>query len=83
MATKTAVAKDNWQAQADMRTLAEANKVRSDPKRMAACRQCAKEQLASVEKGEGKPDLESMAEDKGEVMGMGMKAGGMVKGKKC
>ena len=37
-----------WQARCDMRSLIEAEKIRKDPKRMAAVRKIAQKELAEV-----------------------------------
>lgn len=39
----------DWQSQDDMRTLVEAEKIRKDPKRLAAARACAKKQYDAME----------------------------------
>lgn len=40
---------DDWQAKSDMRTLAEAEEIRKDPKRYKAAMAKAKEKLAEIE----------------------------------
>lgn len=39
-----------WRAESDMRTLAEAEDIRKDPKRLAAAKAMAKEKLAELQK---------------------------------
>jgi hypothetical protein len=67
-------APDNYQAQSDMRTMIEANKIKADPKRMKACKDCAAKEMAAMkgmaEGAEGKPDAEGAKEDKAEVAAM-------------
>jgi ribosomal protein L19E len=50
---KVAIAENSsmneWQAQDDMRTLVEAEKIKKDPKRFAAARACAKKQYDAME----------------------------------
>jgi len=52
-AGKVQIAEDSsmneWQAQDDMRTLVEAEKIKKDPKRFAAARVCAKKQCDALE----------------------------------
>lgn len=40
---------NEWQAQDDMRILVEAEKIRKDPKRLAAAKACAKKQYDAME----------------------------------
>lgn len=40
---------NEWRAQDDMRTLVEAEKIKKDPKRIAAARACAKKQYDAME----------------------------------
>jgi PHD/YefM family antitoxin component YafN of YafNO toxin-antitoxin module len=40
---------DDWQAKSDMRTLAEAEEIRKDPKRFKAAMEKAREKLAEIE----------------------------------
>lgn len=57
MASKKAEPKSNvvsyddskWRAEEDMRTLARAQEVMADPKRLAAAKKCAKERLAEMQ----------------------------------
>ena len=44
-----AIGEDDWQAKSDMRTLAEAEEIRKDPKRFKAAMAKAKEKLAEIE----------------------------------
>jgi hypothetical protein len=39
---------ERWAAEADMRTLAEADKIRSDPKRLKRAQECAKQKLMEI-----------------------------------
>lgn len=38
-----------WRAEDDMRTLARAQEIKSDPKRLAAAKKCAEEKLAEMQ----------------------------------
>ena len=44
-----AIGEDDWQAKSDMRTLAEAEEIRKDPKRFKAAMAKDKEKLAEIE----------------------------------
>ncbi|MFT3815256.1 MAG: hypothetical protein QM740_18065 [Acidovorax sp.] len=51
MAKATGIAMDkDWQAESDMRTLAEAEEIRKDPKRLKAALAKAKEKIAELQK---------------------------------
>lgn len=39
---------ERWQAESDMRTLIEAEKIKADPKRLAAAQKCAKDKMMEV-----------------------------------
>jgi len=39
-----------WRAEDDMRTLARAQEIQSDPRRLAAAKKCAKEKLAEMQR---------------------------------
>lgn len=43
--TNTVSLNDNWEAQNDLRTLAEAEQIRNDPKRLARAKKAAQEKL--------------------------------------
>lgn len=43
-----------WQAEDDVRTLMRAKEIERDPKRLAAARKCAKEQMDSLDKLQSK-----------------------------
>lgn len=43
-----APAGDDWRAEDDMRTLARAEEIKRDPKRLAAAKACAKKKLEEV-----------------------------------
>ena len=50
MAKSSGIAMDkDWQAESDMRTLAEAEEIRKDPKRYKAAMEKAKEKLAEIQ----------------------------------
>jgi len=63
MATKKAAAaipaisdsEAKWRAEDDMRTLARAEEIKKDPKRLAAAKKCAKEKLAEMQAVAGMP----------------------------
>ena len=38
-----------WRAESDMRTLAQAQEIKADPKRLAAAKKCAEEKLAEMQ----------------------------------
>lgn len=42
-----------WEAESDLRTCTEYHRIRKDPKRMAAVRKMAKEQVASLKESVG------------------------------
>ena len=44
------IADDRWQAECDMRTLAEADKISSDPKRLAAAKREARKQVTQAQR---------------------------------
>ena len=48
MALKERPVVESWQAEGDLRTLIEAEKIEMDKKRMAAVRELAKKQLAQI-----------------------------------
>lgn len=51
MANSNAIGMDkDWQAQSDMRTLAEAEEIRKDPKRLKAALTKAKEKIEELQK---------------------------------
>lgn len=47
---KTSPAVDDWQIKDDMRTLARAEEIKRDPKRLAAAKKSAREELANLKK---------------------------------
>ncbi|HNB69264.1 hypothetical protein [Accumulibacter sp.] len=48
---------DDWQAQSDLRTLAEARAIKSDPKRLKAAQEYAQKQMVAAAQAAG--DLDS------------------------
>lgn len=44
----------DWRAKGDMRTLREAEEIKSDRKRLAAAKKCAKEEICGLEKVAGR-----------------------------
>ena len=54
MAKSSGIAMDkDWQAESDMRTLAEAEEIRKDPKRLKAALAKAKEKIEELQKLQG------------------------------
>lgn len=49
MASKPYTSDTNWQAESDMRTLLEARKIKSDPKRLKAALECARKAKEALE----------------------------------
>lgn len=50
MARAVSADEKRWRAESDMRTLAEAEEIRKDPKRLAAAKAMAKEKLGELQK---------------------------------